>query len=282
MSDSYSQKQLTISVTIEDQRMTFEGFATQVHIKKQASPELPTMTAQLFGLSEDHLAQLTMLSFNALSMKKNVIEVEAGEDGVKSTVFVGEITNSLPDFNAAPSPALNIEAITAAYPKLQAASPVAVNGSQSAASLCEAFAKEAGFTFRNAGVTASVENAVINGDPVSKMQWIATAVGADLIFDDKEVALVPVAGHRGEAQGNVTVISPETGAVGYPSFDSMGIKCKTFFRPDLMVGGTCRIESLLPRATGQWKIYSLEHSLSANMPSGGDWFTTFSATWLGD
>jgi hypothetical protein len=222
-----------------------------------------------------------MLSFSAMSLKRNRIEVFAGEAGGRlSLVFGGEITNSVPDFNAAPSPVLNIEAITAAYPALKPAAPLSVNGTQPAASLCESFAKEAGFTFRNEGVTASVENCVINGDPISKMEWVAGAVGADLIFDDDEVALVPADGTRG-AVSAVTVINPNTGEIGYPSFDNMGIKCRTLFRPDLRIAGVCRIESRLPRATGNWKIYSLEHDLSANVPGGGAWFTNLAGTWLG-
>lgn len=280
MAQSYTEKQLLITIEIEGQSYAFPGFACSVHIKRQGAPELPTLNAQIWGLSEERLAQLTMLSFNALSLKPNRIRVQAGENGQLSKVFEGEITNSVPDFNAAPSPVLNIEAITAAFPKLEPAPPVSVAGSQSAASLVEAFAKEAGLTFRNHGVTASVQNCTINGDPISKMGWVAQAVGADLVFDDSEVVLIPADGTRGETS-SVTAISPETGEVGYPSFDNMGIRLRTFFRPDLQIGGTCQVQSRLPRASGIWKIYSVEHDLSANLPSGGAWFTSVSATWLG-
>lgn len=280
MAQSYTEKQIVISITIEGQTYSFPGFACAVHIKRQGAPELPTLTAQIWGLSEDRLAQLTMLSFNALSLKPNRIRVQAGDAGQMSDVFYGEITNSVPDFNASPSPVLNIEAITASFAKLEPSAPVSVSGSQTAASLCEQFAKEAGLTFKNEGVTASVQNCTINGDPISKLEWVAQSVGADLVFDDTEVSLIPANGTRGQT-ASVTVISPETGEVGYPSFDNMGIRLKTFFRPDLLIGGTCQVSSRLPRASGVWKIYSIEHDLTANHPSGGAWFTNIAATWLG-
>ena len=278
---AYSEKQIRITISVEGEVHTFAGFACAVRVKRQGAPELPSLEARIWGLSEARLAQLTMLSFNALSLKENRIIVEPGEGGNLSKVFEGEITNSVPDFNAAPSPVLNIEAITAAYAKREASPPIAVNGAQSAASLSEGIAREAGFTFHNEGVNASIQNAVINGDPVSKLMWIANTVGADLVFDDQEVSLIPANGSRGPAAA-VTLISPETGQIGYPSFDSMGIQCRTLFRPDLRIGGTVQIQSRLPRATGAWKLYALEHNLTAYLPGGGKWETLFSGTWLGD
>lgn len=280
MSSSFTEKQLVVSIILDGERMSFPGFATNVHIQKQGAPELPKATIQIYGLSEARLAQLTLLSFDGLSLRPNRIEVVAGdsENGM-SFCFSGEITNSAPDFNSAPSPVLNIEAMTAAYPKLLPQSPVSVAGSQSVESLMESFASDAGLTFRNEGVSTSLSNCTINGDPISKMQWVADTIGADLIIDDQEVVLVPRDGTRGQLL-RVTAINPQTGQIGYPSFDNRGIRCSCFFRPDLMVAGYCRIESSLPRASGVWKLYSVEHDLSANLPGGGPWMSTIAGTWM--
>jgi hypothetical protein len=280
MSLSFTEKQLVVTILLDGEQMSFPGFATTVHIQKQGAPELPRANVQIFGLSEAKLAQLTLLSFDGLSLRPNRIQIMAGDsESGMSICFEGEITNSAPDFNAAPSPVLNIEAITAAYPKLLPQSPVSISGSQAVEDLMESLASEAGLTFRNEGISTSLSNCTINGDPISKMQWVSDTIGADLIFDDKEVILVPRDGTRGQLL-TVTAINPQTGQIGYPSFDSMGIRCSCFFRPDLMVAGYCRIESSLPRASGVWKIYSVDHDLSANLPSGGPWTSTISGTWM--
>lgn len=280
MSLSFTEKQLVVTILLDGEQMSFPGFATTVHIQKQGAPELPRANVQIFGLSEAKLAQLTLLSFDGLSLRPNRIQIMAGDsESGMSICFEGEITNSAPDFNAAPSPVLNIEAITAAYPKLLPQSPVSISGSQAVEDLMESLASEAGLTFRNEGVSTSLSNCTINGDPISKMQWVADTIGADLIFDDKEVILIPRDGTRGQLL-TVTAINPQTGQIGYPSFDSMGIRCSCFFRPDLMVAGYCRIESSLPRASGVWKIYSVDHDLSANLPSGGPWTSTIAGTWM--
>lgn len=280
MSLSFTEKQLVVTILLDGEQLSFPGFATTVHIQKQGAPELPRANVQIFGLSEAKLAQLTLLSFDGLSLRPNRIQIMAGDsESGMSICFEGEITNSAPDFNAAPSPVLNIEAITAAYPKLLPQSPVSISGSQAVEDLMESLASEAGLTFRNEGVSTSLSNCTINGDPISKMQWVADTIGADLIFDDKAVILVPRDGTRGQLL-TVTAINSQTGQIGYPSFDSMGIRCSCFFRPDLMVAGYCRIESSLPRASGVWKIYSVDHDLSANLPSGGPWTSTIAGTWM--
>lgn len=285
MSDSYTEKTIRTTITLADgtntgHQLTFEGFATRLRVQKQGVPELPKASVQLFGLSEAQMAELTMLSFDALTIKRNWIEVAAGEAGTAlSVIFRGEISNACPDFNAAPSPTMNIEAITASYPKLIPSKPVAVSGEQTAATLCATFAKEAGLNFQNEGVTASVANCVINGDPISKMQWVANSVGADLIFDDSDVVLMPRTGTRGD-QATIQAINPQTGEIGYPTFDNMGIRATCFFRPELRVGGYCKVESALPRAVGVWKIYSVTHDLAAYCPNGGSWKTTIAGTWM--
>ena len=70
--------------------------------------------------------------------------------------------------------------------------------------------------------------------------------------------------------------------IGYPTFTNTGIQGATFFRPDLRIGASVRVESIVPHATGTWKIVQLSHELSANMPSSSSWRTTFAAMWLGE
>ena len=285
MADSYTEKAMRVTITIDDgtgngNQMIFTDHAMSVRIQKQGAPELPKANLSIYGLSESQMAQLTMLSFDALSLKRNVIEIAAGEKGGPlSVVFQGEIMNSSPDMNAMPSPVMQIEAITAAYPKLIPAGPVAVSGEQTIDSLFTTFAEQCGLTYRGYGISGSLSNCVINGDPITKARWIADTVGVDLVIDDAELTAVASDSARGEAV-TVEAINPQTGQIGYPSFDSMGIQVTCFFRPELRVAGMMRIASSMPRASGVWKIYSVTHDLSVNQPGGGPWRTTAAGTWM--
>ena len=284
MSSSYSQKRIRITITLDEggtsSQMIFTEHAMSVRIQKQGAPELPKAQISIWGLSQAQMTQLTMLSFDARSLRRNVIEVAAGEGSSGlSVVFQGEIMNAAPDLNAAPSPVMRLEAISAAYPHLIPLPPVAVKGEQTVDSLMRSFAQQAGMEFENIGVTASLSNVVINGDPITKAKWVADTVGADLIVDDQKMVLVNPSQARGEAVA-IDAINPQTGQIGYPSFDSMGIRALCFFNPNLNVAGLCRIDSSMPRASGVWKIYSVIHAISANMPSGGPWRTEIAGTWM--
>ena len=285
MSASYTEKAMRVTITIDDgtgggNQLIFTDHAMSAHIQKQGAPELPKANLSIWGLSEAQMAYLTMLSFDALSLKRNVIQIEAGESGGPlSVVFQGEIMNSAPDMNAAPSPVMQIEAITAAYPKLIPAGPVAVSGAQTVESLLQTFAEQGGLTYRGYGISGSLSNCVINGDPITKARWVADTVGVDLVIDDSELTAVATDSARGEAV-EVEAINPNTGQIGYPSFDSMGVQVTCFFRPELRVAGLMRISSSMPRASGVWKIYSVSHELSVNQPQGGPWRTTAAGTWM--
>ena len=285
MTESYSQKTIRVTVILARGKeagttYTFEDFAIRVKVDKQGMPDLPKASVTIWGLSEATMDALTTLAFGTMYLRQNKIIIEAGEKGkTLSTIFRGDIVSAVPDFNAAPSPTMTIEARTGVFGALAPSSPISVNGQQSAESLCNSFAKEAGMTFKSTGLTSSVSNCVINGDPVAKMKWVADSVGAELLVNDDEVSLVESQGTVG-GTSQITVINPKTGQIGYPSFDDKGVKCSLFFEPSLRVMGLVEIQSAFKRANGKWRIYSLSHDLSVNLPNGGSWKTEISCSWL--
>ena len=293
MAQSYSLKSIRVTITLADagRQMVFtDPLAIAVNVQKTGAPELPKAKVAIKGLTLATMSQLTMLSFDATSLRRNFIEIAAGEKGRQlAVIFRGEITTAQADMNASPSPVFQIDAITCAYPKLIPQTPVAVSGNQPASDMMETLAKQAGLKFVNDGVTASISNCVINGDAISKMKWVADTVGADLVIDDDEAHLIPRNGTRNsgaavtasEFQTTAKIIGPDSGAIGYPSFDAQGIRFCCFFRPDIQIAGYVRISSSVARANGTWKVYSISHTLSANDPGGGPWRTEVAGTWMG-
>ena len=83
MSSSYSRKRIRITITLDEgstsSQMVFTEHAMSVRIQKQGAPELPKAQISIWGLSQAQMTQLTMLSFDARSLRRNVIEVAAGE-----------------------------------------------------------------------------------------------------------------------------------------------------------------------------------------------------------
>ena len=275
---TYTQKEVAITITLEGQEaVTFQGFAVKCTVEKSGCPAFPKAQIELKGLSLTTMERLTHLGFKSFSLKRNKINVSAGEKGkTLSVIFKGEIINAWADFNAAPSPTFKIEANCGLFPALIPQPPISVTGNQTVSGLIDQISKEIGYTLENNDITASIKDCIIEGDPVTKMRRIAGAVGANLIFDDDKVVLVEKHGIR-KTQGSIPLINAMNGMIGYPTFSNNGINVTTFFRPDLRIGANFKLETIVPRASGTWKITGLRHELSANDPGAQAWKTSITA-----
>ena len=285
MPKSFSIKTIQIAVTLGKgafgeggNTKTIEGLACEATVQKPGLPEKNSASIKIWGLPYEDMAQLTMLAFKPLESQHNLIDVKAGDKGGSlALVFQGEITSAFADFNAAPDVCMEFEADTGNYPQ-QIASPVAtVKGEAKADRLFSQFAKVAGYTFKNEGVTSSVQNAWFPGSPIAKMTKLARDIGCELIIDDGGVIVLPAGQAR---SGNATLLTKDTGLIGYPTFNQDGISCRCLFNPDLIYGGLIKVESVVPRATGVWRITKLTHHITAFIPGGGNWESQIEAAYI--
>ena len=286
MPKSFSIKQLRIDVTLGEgtfdganNTKSFEGLEMGVNIEKPGLPDKNKAKVVIIGMALEDMQNMTMLAFKPLQMQKNLIAIYAGdaENGMHMC-FAGEITKAAADFTGAPTIKMNIEAAAGAYPALKASAPISVNGTQSAASLIEQFAKEAGYAFENKGVTSSVKNAVFNGSPVEKAMAVARQVGAELLIDDNKFVLLPFEEGR---SGNAVKVDPESGLLGYPTITDDGVSCKCLYNPAFELGGLIEVNSVVPGASGTWKVTKLTHNLVANSASPASWFSEVEASPIG-
>lgn len=285
MPKSFTRKCLRVDVVLGEgtfdgtnNAKSFEGLETTVSIDKPGLPDQNKAKVVIIGMALDDMRQLTMLAFKPLKSQKNLISIYAGdaENGMEQC-FYGEITAANADFSSAPTIKMNIEAAAGAYASLKAESPIAVKGQQTAASLIEQIAKDNGYSFENKGVSSSVKNAVFNGSPIEKAYSIARQVNAELLIDDGKFVLLPYDKGRNEA-GNAVLLTPETGMLGYPSFNNDGVSVKCLYNPALELGGMVKIESIVPGASGVWKITKLSHELAAYGRQSGSWYSQIDAS----
>ena len=242
--------------------------------------DFATAQVEIYGLTLPVMGQLTTLAFKPLDRLWNAIEIAAGERGSDlPVIFRGCVTVAYADLNGS-SPVLKIEAQVGAYPLLEPASTVSIKGTQDAATFIQSQSAQAGFDFQNDGVKGTLSDTTIYGDPITKIRTATNAIGADVIFDDDKTVLIPKDGVR-RAEGGIPLVSAATGMIGYPVFTSQGIQCKTFFRPELRVAAVVKVESIVPHASGTWKITQLTHTLSAHNPGSSTWETSFDGMWQG-
>ena len=259
-------------------QITVEGLPTSVDIQKQGGDERPSCTVTIGNLNIDVVKQLTTLSFRPLQRFKNQITVNAGEVGKQlQTIFIGDFENAYGEFQNAPTMNLMVKAIAAQHGALMATPATSVDGTEQVAKLMEQWAVEAGCTLENKGVNASVKNVVYRGSPVDKAKTLARDVGIDLIIDDGKFIITP----NGQAvDGNAVLIDPKHGLLGYPAFSNDGIEFNMIFDPNVKIGGLVKIESVVPRASGIWKVTKITTKLEAYVPNGGSWNSSVSATWV--
>ena len=286
MTDSFSIKSIEVRVTLGKGTFSeggntkiIEGLACDVAIQKPGLPEKNSASVKIWGLKYEDMAQLTMLAFKPLESQHNLISIKAGVEGQNlALVFQGEITSAFADFNAAPDVCMEFEADSGSYPHQIATPTTTVSGEASADKLFAQFAGEAGYTYKNEGVTASVQNAWFPGAPIDKVSKLARDIGCELLIDDGTIVVMPAGQARA---GNTVLLTKDTGMIGYPTFNQDGIICKCLFNPDLQYGGLIKVESIVPKASGVWKITKLNHSLSAYNPQGGPWESEIEAAYAG-
>lgn len=259
---------------------TIEGLAMSAKIEKVGLPDLSKCELSIKGMKYEVMEQLTVLGFRKLTSAKNLLTLYGGTVGETLPVlFSGDITKAVADFKNAPDVTFNISATSGAYSVKKAAPPLSVAGSTAAADLAKAWAAEMGYSFKNAGVTTQVQNCIFNGSPLQKLRVLSEQYHIETIIDDGEIIIQP----RGEVRktGTIPYLTEESGLAGYPAFTDKGISLVALYNPDFKFGGLVRVKSIVPRASGEWKITKLTHSVSA-YENDGKWLSEIEGSWTGE
>lgn len=282
MRETFSKKRLVVTILSEDGKVsTFDNSAIEVNIKKVGGAEYASAKITIYGVSLTTASRLTWATFRPNSTKFHLVEVQAGEGDRLSYIFKGEVIFCAVNLNEA-TPTLSIEAHTGGYFGLKPEPPISVVGSIPVAEFVRGeVEKMEGFSFENLGVDASVSDCSVSGTPIQKIRTVAESVGATVLIDDARVILMPSGASRTDGK-QIPVVDKSSGLIGYPVLTSSGVSVACFFRPDLELGGLVRVNTIVPACSGVWAITELSHDLSANVPGGTDWITTFNGVFNGE
>lgn len=282
----FTKKQIQITIALAqgtfdngENAVVLNGLPMHVEVDKTGGNELPKLKVNISNLALDKMQQLTFLAFRNLQTYNNVIKVEAGDEGqALDLVFQGEIASAVPVFDISGNVTFSIEAKSGYYPLQKSTPPVSVNGDTPIESLFKQFADEAGYSLENNGVSGSVKNSVFTGTPVQKARQLAEQTGVDLVIDNQVFVIMP--SYLAHRDGSVPLLRKDTGLVGYPAFTNEGIKASCLYSPLLSVGGLVKVESIVPKASGVWRITKVHHTLEANMTDSGTWVSDIEAEWV--
>ena len=212
MNTSFTKKLLEAHITLAEggfNTATGQGANTKiirlgmdVDIQKPGGKEKNKAKVKIFNMPLADMETLTTLAFKPLQASKNRIAVYAGdEEHGMSLAFSGDIVSAVPNFNSAPDPSFDIECITGYVASITPVPPLTAQGSQDVATLMQGLAKQMGLAFVNRGVSVSLRNVALVGGPMEQAQQLAHDARIDLIVDDGEMVISPLATLRSDDGG---------------------------------------------------------------------------------
>lgn len=281
---SYTKKIIELRITLGKGSFAgggntkiISGLGVEANVEKPGLPDKNKARVKIYNMKLEDIEQLTTLAFRPLQARRNTLTILAGDKEKGLTqVFAGEITSAYGDFNSAPDIAFVAEAMSGYYGALTPASPTTIKGATPLAGIMDSLAQGMGYTFKNEGVTASLRNPVLNGSPMQQAEAAAKQAGINLVLDDNVMTILPA---NAASSGNAVLLNKTTGMIGYPTFNSDGIVVKSLFNPALRFNGLIKVESIVPKASGVWRVVKLVHKLEAFVTKDGAWFSEIEAAY---
>lgn len=252
------------TVTISNARMV-------VDLENSGGDTMGNAKIRVYGLSQQLMNQLTTIGqINRAIRVKNTVSVAAGDAKGMQLAFFGVIVDAYADYNGAPDVPFFIQAAAGMDVAVKPVKATSYKGKVAVTQIMGDFATEAGLAFEPNGVTASLLNGYFAGSTLSKIQACARAAGIEYLIDRGTLAIWDLGKSR---EGEIPLISEDSGMVGYPVLSSKGMTLRTAFNFNIKMGADVKVQSTIPMANGIWHVFKTSHNISSQLPDG-PWFST--------
>lgn len=276
---SFTKKRIRTTITLSNvasaNTITLNGLRTIVDVQHAGGMMMSTATMRIYGMQQSDMNQLTTLAWRVLSVVRNTVRVEVGDDvNGLSEAFSGQILNAWADYQTAPDVFLHIEAQAAYFDQINPVPVSSYPDSADVATIMATLAKTMGLAFENNGVNAKLSNPYLPNTALEQARAVAKAANIDLYIEGATMAITP----KGVARnGGIPQINPDSGLIGYPTFDRIGIAFSCLYNPAIRFGGQVTVNSAVQPACGTWRVYAVSHQLESERPSGA-WFSQIRCT----
>lgn len=252
--------------------ITLSGSRASVRIQSSGTPKGSVAQVSVFGLTPNLMNQLSTLGLAFQLVPQNTLVIRAGDaiSGL-ATVFIGTIRSASADFNQAPDVAFNFDCLAGLVNAVAPFKASSFPQPTDVGTIMSGLAQQLSLGFENNGVKVTLPPSYFAGSARDQVFKVARDAGIQVDPDaigaagSLVLAIWPKGGSRNTS---VPLVSPTTGMIGYPSYTAYGILVKTIFNPQIGFGGQIKVESSLPKATGNWVILRLDHALDSMMPGG--------------
>ena len=273
-----NKKQLRFVITLatgtfgasDNNVIMLQGFRASVDIDKAGGMQNGTLRARIYGVKQSDMNGITTLAWKPSTLLiRNKVRVYALDGATEALVFAGNIVNAWGDYQSIPEVFLHIQAQAAVDAQLIPVPPRSFKGVTDVATVAGQIAADMGYIFENNGVTAQLADVYLANTGMEQMRDLVRAAGCDMYLDDDVLAITPKNEPRA---GDIPLISPQSGLVGYPTFDASGVYFQTLFNPAITFGGRIKLQTDIQQANGEWIVNGVAHRLESERP-GGAWFS---------
>lgn len=251
----------------DNDQIVLEGYRATADIDKAGGMMMGTLRARIYGVTQDDMNSITTLQWKPQETIPNTVEVYAIDGNTETLIFAGNIVNAWGDYQTMPEVYLRLQAQSAFINQLKPVPPRSFKGSIDVASVMSQIAKDLGYNFENNGVNVTLTDVYLPNTGLEQAKDLAHAANVDLYLDDKTLAITPANSPRGEL---IPEISAESGLMGYPTFDGIGVNFQTLFNPSITFGGRIKLVTDIKQAKGEWIVTSIGYRLESEKP-GGAW-----------
>jgi len=282
MSSSFTKKKIDLEVTLREgtfgetgtSTVRLSGLRVSVDVAKAGGFALNESSVRIWGLRQSMMNELSTLGQKINVQGRSSVIVWAGDENGMSIAFAGDVNKAWAEYQSAPDVPFVMMANSGLVANIQPAPALSYNGTVDVATIMKQLANDMGFKFENNGVSVMLNSPNFPGTKRAQAAAAAKAARINWMIDDSILAIWPADGVR---SGDIPMLSPETGMVGYPTYNEMGIAVRCLYNPAIRFGGQVRIKSSLPQASKTWYVYQLAHNLESEVP-GGQWFSTMLLT----
>jgi len=279
---SFTQKRLRVTLIMSGANSVFPGTNSntltlenmRVSARVQGVARLATQAdIRIYGMRADDMNALTVAWANPPVVLDHLVILEADNGKGYVQVFKGTITEAQPDYAAQPNVSFALLAVTGYFQKINPAPPRSFPAASDIDTIAAGIVADMGgdWTFTNGGAFGTLsEGAYFWGTLWDQLAMACAATNTDFyVFGDN---VLITEGGRPNAELPSVILTPQSGLIGYPSYERSGLAVSALYDPAFACGTPLDIESSVPAATGRWYPYSLTHFLESRTPRG-QWMT---------
>lgn len=250
----------------------FDDFRINCKIKKVPATCGYTATVDIYGVSQQHLNQITNIYWINGKVTPMSVRVLADDGNGYVTVFEGGVMMAVPNYNSVPDVSIHIESSMMAFPNLDKHPPTNLSPGSLISDVCKSLCS----TYNLKADPAPELNVPYTGTVTKQLNQKSFGARvrelcrlADLEFAYRTNTVVFYKRGKGKRKG--WKLTPSK-YIGYPNFETFGISVKTEnVTTNYNCGDAFTISgSIIPQANATWIINSIEYDLDSRK-EGGKW-----------